>query len=303
VAERSQIRDPDLLGADLLGEAPAVRPKRATGRAVSLPPAEEATAPAASLDRQLLALRKIVAPLLAAVMEGQRESGLNASAAEQLAPFAELIGTTVALTRDLQPQLNDDAATRWHAACGLAEIVAAHFRATAEPLPAEEGGPLIAALSEAMRGSLAELAPALAADVQADALARSYKSLAPAVAAVARFSFGRDTLELIEDITRRLTVSALEIAMRLAGVATPAEALQSPLYHAVLEVAGDFYQESHFSEMDRLLAMSPEARNDYVKEHDRKIPMEPVWESLELKLAMMEVMAAHLPSSPAGDEA
>jgi hypothetical protein len=260
-----------------------------------------------ALDRQVLALRKIVAPLLAAVMEGQREKGGDTSPDQQIGPFRELIDTTVALTQELQPLLDHEeanAATRWLAACGLAEIVAAHFRATAEPLQASEGGPLIEALSEAMHGMLADIAPDMDGPRRIDSLAHGYKSLAPAVAAVARFSFGRDTLELVADITRRLTASALEITKRLTGLDDPEAVLESPLYQAVLTVAGDFYLESHFTEMDRLLSMPPEERNEYVKEHDRKIPLEPVWESLELKLAMMEVMTAHLPGrKPAGDPA
>ena len=287
MAERTQTRD---------NITPGLSAKADASSALELP-----LQPAApGIDRQLLALRKIIAPLLTSVMEAQREEGVDAPPIEQIGPFRELLASTVALTRELQPLLNQggaDARIRWQAACGLTEIVAAHFRATAVPLDPVEGSAMLVALSEAMNGEITAQLPDITLSRRLDTLTQSFKSLAPAVAAVARFSFGRDSLQLIEEVARRLTQTVLTIAGRLAGENDPAVVLELPLYSTLLEVAGAFYLESHFAEMDRLLEMSPEVRNDYVQLHDKKIPMEPVWESLELKLAMLEIMAPHLPTS------
>ena len=96
-------------------------------------------------------------------------------------------------------------------------------------------------------------------------------------------------MELLGEVARRLTEIATEVTGKLGSETG------SALYYAVLEVAGEFYMESHFTEMDRLLEMAPDERKDYVQAHNRRIPMEPVWERLGLKMGMLEALTAYLP--------
>ncbi len=251
-------------------------------------------------ERRLLVFRKIAAPLLAAVT-GWSHTGDQAGAtpSRHASQLSELIASTVHLNQHVATIFGLDAAggnARWLSASGVAEIVAAHYRVSTSAMSDAEGFAVIGALKNAVEEGMAGLSPPpIEAEEQASTLGRSLKALAPAASAIARFSFGRDPMELLADVSRRLTSIAGEITGKLSPMDVPDDALGSPLYFAVLEVAGEFYKESHFTEMDRLLEMPPEERKEYVVAHGRRIPMEPVWERLGLRLGMLEALAGYLP--------
>ncbi len=255
----------------------------------------------ASIERQLLVFRRIAAPLMAVVAgwsgREQEANSLNQSAVQ----FAELIDSTISLNHHISGTLRlDETASdsRWLAAASAAEIVAAHYRATSRALSQDEATDVVTALKGAVLKSLDGLAmPTGTQDENASLLGRSLKALAPSASAIARFSFGRDPMELLAEVARRLTAIATDVAGKLGRSEAGGGGAGSPLYYAVLEVAGEFYMESHFTEMDRLLEMAPEERKEYVQAHNRKIPMEPVWERLGLRMGMLEALTAYLPGA------
>jgi hypothetical protein len=254
------------------------------------------------IDRRLVAFRRVAAPLLAAVTSMPQSANAEPKLlADQAREFSQLIETTIEINQTilsgLQPQIISGDVSRWTGAGATAEFVAAYYRATGRAIDPGEAAPMIEALQNALPAiaAAADQADDEEADISArPPLARSLKALAPVASSIARFSFGRNAYELLAEVTHRLTTIAVEIAARLSGQEGP-ELLSSPLYYAVLEVTGEFYLESHFSEMDRLLEMEPEERKAYVRNHDKKIPMEPVWESLEIRLGMLEALATYLP--------
>ena len=250
-------------------------------------------------ERQISLLRYIAAPLLEAVERAPYpETDGPRSMAENATAFSGLVESTTEINAHLVSALdngNGSVKGRWLSAEAVSAWMAAHYRATGQIPGSEETGTLIDALLEAVTGALSELpgdAPRPAPP--SDVLARSLKALAPAAASVARYSFGRNAIDLLVEVTRRLTTTALEFSQRL-GAGEGQALLSSPTYFAMLEVAGLFYKQAHRGEMDRLLSMPAEERRAYVRAHDRRVPMDPVWDALDLQLGMLEAMAAHIP--------
>ena len=267
---------------------------------------------AARAGRRLMVFRKIAAPLMAAVSGWSHadEAG-DETTARNAAEFGRLIDSTVAVNREIVERLQLDEAdgnARWIAASATAEIIAAHYRATTRALTGSEAVPLIETLTRAVEETLSgfDVSGSGMDPVASDIVGSSLRALAPAASAIARFSFGRDAMELLAEVTQHLTTLSLQITARLLYDQPDSRPGESPLYLAVLEVAGEFYMESHFAEMDRLLEMPPEERRQYVSAHNKRIPMEPVWSALELRLSMIEAMTGYLPQSSigtTGDEA
>ena len=263
---------------------------------IGLAPFEPAVMPAD--NRRLQVFRHIAAPLMAAAAgAASSHPGLDTSVDALASAFTQLMDVTVELDRRvvLALDLSDgDPAARWNAAGSVADLVSSYYLSTGTILSPDDAGPMI----EALQQTLSHL-PAYSATGElppAPQSVRTLKALAPAIIAIARFSFGRNALELTREVTGRLLALASEIASRISGLEGEALA-QSPLYMAVLEVTGEFYRYSHFFEMERLMQMPAEERKAYVAEHNRKIPTEPVWELLGLRLAMLEAVAGYLPAA------
>jgi hypothetical protein len=209
--------------------------------------------------------------------------------------FTKLMDATVALDRHVVSALELDEqvpSARWLAAESIANLVSSYYLSTGSVLSSSDAGPIIDALKDTLSSS-----PDFGTEGQPQSdpeSVKTLKALTPAIIAVAQFSFGRNALELIREVTQKLIGLATEISARLSGIdGNPVN--KSDLYIAVLEITGEFYKASHFSEMERFIQMAPEERRAYVAQHNRKIPMEPVWELLEIRLAMLEAVAGYLP--------
>ncbi len=264
-------------------------------------PTDTSTASAAAphIDRTLLVFRRIAAPLLSAVTgyrapAAEGETAPPAEAGQIATTFMSLVESTVEISRAITERLrfgDNNQAAQWLTAGAAADAVAGFYRANGRPLGPSEIEPLLAALETALTQGMERLGfrrDTLDTD-PTPPLGHVYKALAPVVTAVARFSFGRDQNELLLEITDRLMSIAGGVTARLNKSENP-----DVLYYSILDVAGEFYMECHFAEMDRLLEMPPEERKEYVRTHDKQIPMEPVWETLNLKLSMLEAVTRHL---------
>ena len=255
-------------------------------------------APMPKDQRRLQVFRHIAAPLMAAVAGAPASHPeMDVSVESMAAALAQLMDVTVELDRRIVASLDlasEDTSARWHVAGSVADLVSSYYLSTGTILLPDSAAPMVATVQQA----LLEMPDFGTPDEDAEAVpeaVRTLKALAPALIAIARFSFGRNALELTREVSSRLLSLAAEIASRISGL--EGEALRrSALYTAVLEVAGDFYRYSHFFEMERLMQMPPEERKAYVAEHNRKIPIEPVWELLELRLAMLEAVAGYIPA-------
>jgi hypothetical protein len=193
---------------------------------------------------------------------------------------------------------------RWLGAEAVSVWMAAHYRSTGQVLTVDEAAYQIDALVGAIEGAWSPLPDEPSSWLEdAGIMARSLKALAPAAASVARYSFGRNAIDLLGEVTQRLATMAFELAARLSGTQVSQDVLSSPLYMAMLEVAGLFYKQAHRGEMDRLLSMPADERRAYVRAHDRRVPMEPVWDAVDLQLGMLEAMAAHIPLPAPADGA
>jgi hypothetical protein len=265
----------------------------------TLAPASMAPAPqdaAGDAERRLLVFRKIAAPLMAAATGSAPDGAGPATPNQNAAQFAELIDATIVLNQEISGMLGlgkADSLARWQAVGAATEIVAAHYRATNHTLTAEEGSAIVATLREAVTPGI-DAPDADPVETESD-LARNLRALAPVISAIARFSFARDPMELLAEVVGRLTQIAVDVATKLGDTSG---SIGSPLYFAVLDVASEFYMESHLTEMNHLLEMAPDERKDYVHSHGRKIPMEPVWERIGLKMGMLEALTSYLPEPP-----
>lgn len=112
-------------------------------------------------------------------------------------------------------------------------------------------------------------------------------ALAPVIAEVAAFPFGRPEKKLLQEIADRLTGDAEDLRRDLAGDdMTPGAARRGDLQ--CLRILCDIYAACHRAETKHLGAMPAEARDKLAA--GGQIPMEPVWEAYGLRLAMLGVL-------------
>lgn len=112
-------------------------------------------------------------------------------------------------------------------------------------------------------------------------------ALAPVIAAVAAFPFGRPEKKLLPEIADRLSGDAEGLRRALAGDDMPA----GPARRAELQclrILCDIYAACHRAETKHLGAMPAEARDRLAA--GGQIPMEPVWEAYAVRLAMLEIL-------------
>ncbi|MDP9195820.1 MAG: hypothetical protein M3O22_03480 [Pseudomonadota bacterium] len=248
----------------------------------------------------VFAFRAVGAPLLAAVLEVRAlapDDGTGRRQEEDASIFAQLLTTTGDLVRmvsaeaGIGPSASDDA-PRLTLAAAASAVVAAHYRATGNaslPLQAK-------ALMDAIRatassaGGPAENPPGTG---EVFAQTRLLRAMAPVLAAVSRYAFGRPEPELLAMVATRLGQKATD----LTGKLCPPDAGETDrhlMYATAMEVAGWIYAESHHVEADRLVDMTPEERSAYVAKNNNQIPLDPVWTKFEQNLAMLVTLVQSL---------
>lgn len=274
-----------------------------------------------SADQRMQALiatlRHVGTPLLLAISEaggaarqGQAVTEDPAQTARDAGQFGALVESTVVLAQMIVEDLldNDEISedwVRWGVIQAASQVVAAHFRATARALSAEEAKPILALLGE-LQGKFKYQIMAASeptANSVATFRAKAIEALVPVVGAVAQYSFGRAEHALVAEVAERLMKTADQITRSLAeGGSTPEQ--WRLLCWSVLRSAGQIYAESHYAEADRLLYMNPDERAAYFTTHGNIVPMNRVWQAFNQRMGMLATLAAYLevPASARLDE-
>ncbi len=254
-----------------------------------------------TLKARLAAFQWIAGPLIAALTDLRDEAADGADTAADADRLKDLVASTLTVARTVAEKIGaadrgDNDWVRWSAAVTATHIVAAQYRATGETLSEGDVAWIGAAAADiAELASPAADAPDDAADADAATAARLklIDAMTPVVGAVGRFAFGHEEEALIVDIARRLVETVASLVADLAGDQATADA-RGQLRQGLLQAAAELYAECHYAEMDRLLAMDPDALAAYGRAHDNRMPMEPVWQAFDLRLRMLGAVARHL---------
>lgn len=222
------------------------------------------------------------------------------------AAFAQLVESAAELGRSAAKQLGaaaqkGDDWIRFTLAGAASSVIAAHYRATGKPIAPADAAAFALAVSKAST-SLAEVMPIPPETAYDETYMRAKMlgAMAPVVAAVARYAFGRSEHVLLMEIATRLQRSAAEVAQELIGNSVSSDQWHL-MYATALEVAGHMYAESHYAEADRLVEMIPEERAAYLARNGNQIPMDPVWASFEQYIAMLTALISHLETPGTAD--
>lgn len=255
----------------------------------------------------LTAFRQVGMPLLQALTEtATGGEGAPAGGASGLKPdqFSALIDSTVTLSRKLSAQLGAsedqiDAWVRWSLAGAASQVVAAHYRATGQALPAEEADRLAGIAIELQTKFKAQM-PAGNEPIPntvATFRAKMMEAMVPVVGAVAQYSFGRAEHALLAEVSERLIKTADQVTRALAPSGCSPEEWRLLCWN-VLKAAGQIYTESHYAEADRLLYMNPDERTAYFAQHGDVVPMVQVWQAFNQRMAMLATLATYLDVPP-----
>ncbi len=250
----------------------------------------------------LATFRQIGMPLLTALTETPGAGADGAPKSSGLNPdqFNALIDSTVVLSRELAGQLGAtedqlDAWVRWALAGAASQVVAASFKATGQPLPAEEAKRL-AGIAIQLQDKFKAQMPAGNEPIPntvATFRAKMMEAMVPVVGAVAQYSFGRAEHALLAEVAEKLVKNADQVTRALAPAGCTPEQWRLLCWN-VLKAAGQIYTESHYTEADRLLYMNPDERAAYFAQHGQIVPMTQVWQAFNQRMAMLATLATYL---------
>ncbi len=302
---QTKISEGDFISAPQLAldVTPAAAPSAAPSAAVAK------SGGAATLRALVATLRHIAMPVLLALAEvraaqaqkneGDAAAADKSNAAAEAALFQQLIGAAVALARSASAEMGAEEAeeadwARWQVAASAAQLVAVHYKATAQVLSAEAAGQLVAAVNTArlsFRGPIAESVPA---DNSVGSFrARMLDALVPVVGAVAQYAFSRTEHQLLSEVTARLLKTADQATRALAPAGMEPKDWRLLSWH-VLKSAGQLYAEAHYTEADRLLYMPAEERKAYFTAHNNLPPLDKLWHNFDRRMAMLVTLAAYI---------
>ena len=263
------------------------------------------TAAQARMQTLLTTFRQVGMPLLTALTETPaagaqgaenppKPPGLNG---EQ---FGALVESTVILSQQLASKLGAsddqlDSWVRWSLAGAASQVVAAHFKATGQPLPLEE--------AERLANIAIELQTKFKAQIPggnepipntvATFRAKMMEAMVPVVGSIAQYSFGRAEHGLLAEVAEKLIKTADQVTRALAPAGCTPEQWRLLCWN-VLKAAGQIYTESHYAEADRLLYMNPDERASYFAQHGQVVPMTQVWQAFNQRMAMLATLATYL---------
>lgn len=277
------------------------------------PPSPEAVAPTPplpskppttvapeSIKAAAYTFRAIGSPLLAAVIEVRaliQDAPGTSKQENDAAAFSSLLSSTVELGRAAAEKIAPSASTdegKW-ARCMLAgaasSIVAAHYRATGKPsLPAGMISLVLAAQQAVVPLGANPPSPEGAAQASATSTAtfnaKILTAFSPVVSAITRYAFGRQEKALMAEITTKLQGAALELTKAICGDNPSVEDWRT-VFGTAMDVVGHLYAESHYTEADRLVDMTPEDRKVYLAKNNNQVPMEPVWKLFSQGVAIL----------------
>jgi len=231
--------------------------------------------------------------------DGTKPAGANA---EQ---FNALVDSTVNLSNELAAQLGAeenqlDAWVRWSLAGASSQVVAAHFKATGQPLPLEQAQKLASIAIELQSKFKAQIPGGNEPipNTVATFRAKMMEAMVPVVGCVAQYSFGRAEHGLLAEVAEKLIKTADQVTRALAPAGCTPEQWRLLCWN-VLKASGQIYTESHYAEADRLLYMNPDERASYFAQHGQIVPMTQVWQAFNQRMAMLATLATYLevPSS------
>lgn len=257
----------------------------------------------ARMQTLLLTFRQIGMPLLAALTETPA-AGVGGEAGSppplNTEQFSSLIDSTVFLSRELASQLGAeedqlDAWVRWSLAGASSQVVAAHFKATGQPLP-EENAKKLSSIAIELQSKFKAQIPAGNEPIPntvATFRAKMMEAMVPVVGAVAQYSFGRAEHGLLAEVAEKLIKTADQVTRALAPAGCTPEQWRLLCWN-VLKASGQIYTESHYAEADRLLYMNADERAAYFAQHGQIVPMTQVWQAFNQRMAMLATLATYL---------
>lgn len=233
-------------------------------------------------------LQKLGAPLMGAVnahsaadATGEKDAGVMA------ALLSESVKISIALSQamNLKPDDGDADAIRVALAALAGGLVADSYRQTGR-VPGENDGRRMAkalesvivfadnfapAAEHAQRLQTLEGAPPFMDPVQSNIYV--LHALAPAIAAIAEFSFGQQDTRLIQDVADRLRAKAKDLLGTFGADNAMGELV-------IMQALGQIYAGAHKAETARLKA----------KGDDGAANIDPVWGSFDRQVAMLAVL-------------
>jgi len=263
----------------------------------------------ARMQSLLVAFRHIGMPLLTALTETPAAAGEGAEAAKPTglnpAQFNALIDSAINLSQALAAQLGAsedqlDAWVRWSLAGAASQVVASHFKATGQALPADQAQNLARMTVELQNKFKAQIPGGNepVPNTVATFRAKMMEAMVPVVGAIAQYSFGRAEHALLAEVAEKLIKNADQVTRALAAAGSTPEQWRL-LCWSVLKASGQIYTESHYAEADRLLYMNADERAAYFAQHGQVVPMTQVWQAFNQRMAMLATLATYLevPSS------
>ena len=249
---------------------------------------------------------KIGVPLLAAAESRATpdDSRSEATIVAELLARAVQAGVDLAAAMDIRETGTEGESIRL-ALAGLAgPLVAGHYRHAGRVPGEADVKRLVTALSAALTfadnfspaaENTARMAALEAGSPPADeaqVMIQCLQALTPMVTAVAAYSFGRPEKKMVQEITERLVQQAENLAGRLVPGASEPERKHMEL--VLLRAMVPLYCEAHQAEMQRLLKLDDNARQAAAQANGGTLPLEPVWQSFDKQVALLDVLAQSL---------
>jgi hypothetical protein len=262
----------------------------------------------ARMQSLLTTFRQIGLPLLQALTDTAANRQAQGQAPEQspnVELFNALVDSTVTLSQKLAAKLGAsddqiDAWVRWSLVGAASQVIASNFKATGQPMQADEADRLAGIAFDLQNKIKTPLLPATepVPNTVATFRAKMMEAMVPVVGALAQYSFGRSEHALLAEVAEKLIKTADQVTRALAPAGSSPEQWRLLCWH-VLRASGQIYTESHYAEADRLLYMNPEERTAYFAQHGNVPPMTQVWQAFNQRMAMLATLATYLevPSS------
>jgi hypothetical protein len=266
----------------------------------------------AGLHARVAVMKNVITPLLQVIAEAHRAAKTEEppSPEQEAETLGGLVDSTLALAEATSAAINQnrepmDSATRWAIVSAATHNVAARFRATGAPMPAEEANNLVQAVFDTKEKFQSQsIAPGEnVPNTLGMFRAKMLEALVPVVNAVAQYSFGRAEHLMLAQVSERILKTADQVTRGLAPAGcTPKD--WRLLCWSVLQAAGFLYSDCHFAEADRLLYMEKDERDNYFREHDNIPPLTFVWQAFDQRMAMLATLITYLdvPASAKLDE-
>ena len=263
-------------------------------------------------DYLLQILENIGTPLMLAILQaraaaGFRPAGEEADLQQDAQRMAELLAKTVQTGMDIGDALELAAAGQSDSlrvaltALG-SRFIGAHYGAAAK-MPSDSDLKKIAAAMQAvaafagnfklddetiqrLKALRATQTPQDAAQVQIQYI----EALLPVVSAVNAFPFGQAEQKLIVDISSRLIAQAKALRQSLFADAAADDHKRCEL--ALLSLLAQIYAACHEAETKHVMSIKADERP--------ALTLNPVWNSFEARVAMMEALALHIAGKDKG---